>query len=158
MDVGFYHLTSSTLEQALPKLLAKSLERGWNVVVQSGDLTAMKALDDHLWKFEQTGFLPHASNDPEAGPPLHPERQPIWLTTGDDTPNAAKARFFVQSASPDETTPLSEYERVVIMFDGADDAQIGKARGNWTWMRAAGHSLSYWQQTETGAWTKAQEA
>ncbi|MEM1286783.1 MAG: DNA polymerase III subunit chi [Pseudomonadota bacterium] len=158
MDVGFYHLTSSTLEQALPKLLAKSLERGWNVVVQSGEGAAMKALDDHLWKFEQTAFLPHGCDDPEGEPEPHTERQPIWLTVGDDTPNAAKARFFVHSASPDESTPLGDYDRVVIMFDGADDAEVRKARETWKWMRGVGHSLTYWQQTDAGGWTKAQEA
>jgi hypothetical protein len=31
----FYHLTESTLEQALPPLLEKSLQRGWAVVVQT---------------------------------------------------------------------------------------------------------------------------
>lgn len=36
-EVLFYHLTESKLEDALPPLLDKSLERGWRVVVQAGD-------------------------------------------------------------------------------------------------------------------------
>ena len=32
-EVLFYHLTESRLEDALPALLEKSLERGWRVVV-----------------------------------------------------------------------------------------------------------------------------
>jgi DNA polymerase-3 subunit chi len=33
-EVLFYHLKGQTLEQVLPSLLQRSLERGWRVVVQ----------------------------------------------------------------------------------------------------------------------------
>jgi DNA polymerase-3 subunit chi len=33
-EVLFYHLTESKLEDALPPLLDKSVERGWRVAVQ----------------------------------------------------------------------------------------------------------------------------
>ncbi|TIR82843.1 MAG: DNA polymerase III subunit chi, partial [Mesorhizobium sp.] len=35
-DILFYHLTESTLEEALPGLLERSVERGWRAVVQTG--------------------------------------------------------------------------------------------------------------------------
>ena len=47
----FYHLTESTLEQALPALLEKSVQRGWSVVVQTGTEERRDALDVHLWTF-----------------------------------------------------------------------------------------------------------
>ena len=34
-EVLFYHLQNMTVENVLPPLLEKSLERGWRVVVQS---------------------------------------------------------------------------------------------------------------------------
>jgi DNA polymerase-3 subunit chi len=34
-EVYFYHLESRTLEQVLPTLLARSIERGWRAVVQA---------------------------------------------------------------------------------------------------------------------------
>ena len=34
-EVLFYHLTESTLEDALPSLLERSLERGWRAAVQT---------------------------------------------------------------------------------------------------------------------------
>ena len=36
-EVLFYHLTESKLEEALPPLLEKSVERGWKVAVQTRD-------------------------------------------------------------------------------------------------------------------------
>ena len=45
MDVLFYHLTESTLEEALPPLVEKSLERGWRVAIQTGSRERCEALD-----------------------------------------------------------------------------------------------------------------
>ena len=35
-EVLFYHLTVSSLDEALPGLLEKSVARGWRAVVQAG--------------------------------------------------------------------------------------------------------------------------
>ena len=48
-EVLFYHLKGQTPEQVLPALLAKSLERGWRVVVQASSDERVEALDAHLW-------------------------------------------------------------------------------------------------------------
>ena len=40
MEIGFYHLTRSTLEQALPKLLAKVLSLPGRAVVLGGSVAA----------------------------------------------------------------------------------------------------------------------
>ena len=48
-DVLFYHLTESTLEDALPGLLERSIDRGWRAVVQTGTEERRDALDQHLW-------------------------------------------------------------------------------------------------------------
>ena len=50
-EVLFYHLSEHTLERALPGLLERCLERGWKVVVQSGNETHRDALDSHLWSY-----------------------------------------------------------------------------------------------------------
>jgi DNA polymerase III subunit chi len=49
MEILFYHLQNTTLEQTLPSLLDKTLARGWKAVVRVSSDERMKALDDHLW-------------------------------------------------------------------------------------------------------------
>ncbi len=44
-EILFYHLTESTLEEALPGLLERSVERGWRAVVQTGTEERRDALD-----------------------------------------------------------------------------------------------------------------
>jgi DNA polymerase-3 subunit chi len=40
------------------------------------------------------------------------------------------------------------------MFDGNDPAAVAAARDRWRAAKAAGHALTYWQQTDRGGWAK----
>jgi DNA polymerase-3 subunit chi len=145
-EILFYHLSESTLEEALPGLLERSLQRGWKVVVQAGTDERRDALDQHLWTYRDDSFLAHAT-DREA----HPADQPVLLTTGQDNANAAEIRFLVDGASPPD---LSAYTRAVFMFDGHDAGQLEAARGQWKAMKAAGHEVTYWQQAADRRWER----
>jgi DNA polymerase-3 subunit chi len=145
-DVLFYHLTESTLEDALPGLLERSVGRGWRVVVQTGTEERRDALDAHLWTFRDDSFLAHAT-DRE----MHSAEQPILLTTGIANPNEARIRFMVDGASPPD---LSGYERAVFLFDGHDAGQVEAARAHWKTMKDAGHAVTYWQQTPDRRWER----
>ena len=89
-EVRFYHLQRSALEQALPKLLEKTLERGWRAVVMAGSEDRVEALNAVLWNYSREGFLPHGSKKDG-----YPDRQPVWLTDQDENPNAATVLFLV---------------------------------------------------------------
>lgn len=145
-EVLFYHLTESTLEEALPGLLERSLSRGWRAVVQTGSEERRDALDQLLWTFRDDSFLAHAT-DREP----HAADQPVLLTTGDANGNSAQIRFLVDGAVP---PALDGYERVVFMFDGHDEPQIEAARGHWKSVKAAGHDATYWQQSPDRRWER----
>lgn len=145
-EVLFYHLERRSLEDVLPTLLDKSLERGWRCVVQCGSPERRDALDAHLWTYEEGSFLPHGT---DAQP--RPERQPILLTTGMANGNEAQIRFLVDGASIED---ISSYVRVVHLFDGRDDTLVAAARDTWRTVKAAGYEPTYWRQDETGRWTR----
>ncbi len=145
-EVLFYHLTESKLEDALPALLEKSVERGWRVVVQTGGEERRDSLDEHLWTYREDSFLPHGT---EAGEDA--ARQPVLVTDGPGNVNEANVRFVVDGAEP---PPLDAYVRVVFMFDGYDAAQVENARSQWKRLKGEGHVLTYWQQSPEGRWVK----
>ncbi|MBT9368447.1 DNA polymerase III subunit chi [Rhizobium sp. CSW-27] len=145
-EVLFYHLTESKLEDALPALLEKSVERGWRVVLQTVEEARRDRLDQHLWTFREDSFLPHG---PDTG--ALAAEQPVLLTVHDHNPNGASVRFLVDGAEPGD---LSAYERVVFMFDGHDAVQLEGARAHWKRLKGEGHRLTYWQQSEEGRWIK----
>src|SRR5580692_4854188 len=112
-EVLFYHLQDMTLENVLPPLLEKSLERGWRVVVQSTSEERTDALDAHLWTYRDDSFLPHAiSRTGDA------EDQPVLLTVAETNPNHANVRFLIDNAALPQD--CASYERMVLLFNGDD--------------------------------------
>ncbi len=145
-EVLFYHLEHVPLERVLPDLLEKTLQRGWRAVVQAASAERVEALDTLLWAYGDASFLPHGTAKEGRA-----ERQPVFLTTGEDNPNGASVRFFVDGADAED---LSGYERAVHLFDGRDDEAVQQAREQWSAAKAAGHDVTYWQQNESGRWEK----
>lgn len=145
-EVLFYHLQRQPLEAVLPGLLERCLERNWRTVVQVGSEERRDALDAYLWTYRDDGFLPHGTTNDG-----HAAMQPVWLTAGDDNPNSAEVRFLADGADiPD----YAGYQRVVRLFDGNDPDAVDQARAAWTAAKAAGHDITYWQQTDSGRWEK----
>ena len=142
----FYHLTESRLEDALPGLVERSLQRGWRAVVQTGSEERRDALDAHFWTFSDESFLAHGT-----GSRPNVEHQPVLLTTGAGNANGASIRFFVDGAEP---ATLEGYERIVFLFDGHDESQLAAAREQWKSAKAAGHAATYWQQTPDRRWER----
>jgi DNA polymerase-3 subunit chi len=144
-EVWFYHLERTSLEQALPELLEKVLGRGWRGLVRTREPARVDELDQHLWTWRDDSFLPHGT----AGEP-HAARQPVLLTAGQDNLNQAQALLLVDGADPGE---LAGYERVMVLFDGNDEAALATARAQWSMLKASGVELSYWRQEWRG-WKK----
>lgn len=143
-EVYFYHLEGRTLEQVLPTLLERSLERGWRAVVQASSPERVEALNTLLWTFREDSFLPHGTSSGGTA-----AMQPIFLTVEADNPNDAAVRFLVDGATLDDASP---YARVVYVFDGHDDAAVSQARAAWTEAKDEGFAVSYWQQDGEGRW------
>lgn len=145
-EVMFYHLERQPLERALPSLLEKTLSRGWRAVVQAGSDERIEALDLALWTYNEESFLPHGTKKTGSA-----ADQPVYLTTGDETPNGAGVRFLVDGASAaDFITPA----RIVYLFDGRDDEALQSARAEWSKAKDAGCAVTYWQENESGRWEK----
>lgn len=143
-EVWFYHLEREPVENVLPGLLARGLQRGLRLAVQSPDAARLKAVSEKLWAHEDVAFLAHGL----AGDPA-PERQPIYLATGGENPNTAPYRFFVDAAVPETLDGLT---RASIMFDGNSEPAVAQARALWKRFKAEGHAINYWKQDEQGRW------
>jgi DNA polymerase-3 subunit chi len=145
-EVHFYHLQKQPLEKALPVLIEKCLERGWNCVVQASSDERVDALDALLWTYRDDTFLAHATDrEPEAA------QNPVVLTAKDVNPNSASVRFLVDGAAAGD---LARYERAIYLFDGNDPDAVDAARDNWKEAQGEGFETIYWQQDADGRWQK----
>ena len=155
-EVRFYHLTERPLEQVLPVMLERSLERGWRVVVRGTDPARIEALSAHLWTHGDASFLPHGTQaDGNAA------RQPVWMccdppNSEGGNPNGANTLFLIDNAEA-EAGELAAMEMVAVLFDGLDEAAVARARDQWRLVSEAGLKAVYWAQNEGGAWVKRHE-
>ena len=143
-EIYFYHLESRSLEQVLPTLLELSLKRGWRAAVQAASEERVEALNTLLWTYREESFLPHGTARDG-----HAYAHPIYLTAGEENPNAAQVRFLVDGATLADASP---YSRVAYVFDGRDAEAVSRARSEWQAAKARGDAVSYWQQDADGRW------
>ena len=143
-EIGFYHLTRTPLERALPRLLEKVAGSGRRAVVLTGSAERAEALNALLWTYDPGSFLPHGTARDG-----NPGEQPIWLTPQDENPNGATVLVLVDGMVSEQ---LATYERCLDLFDGNDPEAVAAARDRWRTAKQAGHTLTYWQQTDQGGW------
>jgi DNA polymerase-3 subunit chi len=154
VEIWFYHLQRQSLEQALPSLIEKSLANGWRVVIQGKSEERLEALDHWLWAYSDASFLAHGRRSDGDG-----ELQPVYLSTGVETPNGAKARFFIEGAAVAQWLNASPaeagaYERAIVTFDGNHEDELAAARLQWKDLKEQGCALTYWRQSDAGRWEK----
>ncbi|GBR01218.1 DNA polymerase III subunit chi [Acetobacter oeni] len=145
-EIGFYHLTRTDAHEALPVLLGRTLDSGRRAVIRCGKSEEAGALDIALWKVSDPVWLPHAATGGK-----YPDRQPIWITAGEDVPNGATFLFLLGAT---DTLTIDPFERVFDLFDGRDEVAVAAARRRWMALKAQGHTLAYWRQEAKG-WTRA---
>src|SRR6185295_1098582 len=141
-EIGFYHLLTTPLERALPRLLDQACKRNYRIVLRAASTERVEHLNALLWTFDEASFLPHGSARDG-----HPDQQPIWLTDRPENPNGANMLILVDGVEADD---IAAFERCADMFDGNDEAAVIAARERWRQAKAAGHTLTYWQQTGSG--------
>lgn len=151
-QIQFYHLSSTPIERACPRLVEKAHEAGYRVHLVLPSEEQVQYFNDALWSFAQLSFLPHGTKDDP-----NPARQPVFLSApGEDAPNNPDLLFITDGSTPPEP---ARYKRVLDLFDGNNPDSVQAARARWKRYkeRAAqtGDELSYFRQTEKGGWEKA---
>ncbi len=148
-SVGFYHLTKTSLEQALPVLLVHTMQRKQKTVVLCKDNEQIKSLTEVLWNVTQPIWLPHGCHFTKHQDE-YPQWQPIWLTLFEENPNQATYFFVINGQMIKD---IDQYQRVFDLFDGKDEQAVCAARERWKRLKQEGHDLTYWKQTEK-RWVK----
>ena len=146
----FYHLTQTSLDVTLPRLLEKARGAGWKIAVRGTDPGRMEWLDQKLWLQGDESFLAHG----QAGG-AHDALQPILLTTTSENTNQADILLLTHQAKTDPSE-VAAYKRVCLMFDGNNANELTQARTDWKSLTEAGIAAQYWAQ-EDGRWTKKAE-
>lgn len=145
-EIRFYHMQQKKLEQALPEILSRALERQHRVVVKAGSRERLESLNSVLWTYDPASFLPHGMNRDG-----YESEQPVWLTTEDDNPNRATVLVLVDGAT---SVAAGTVDLCCELFDGNDETAVLAARERWKTYKDKGYSLTYFQQDDAGKWQR----
>ena len=146
-EVGFYHLTRQPLDVVLPRLLEKAYGAGHRILVHCADAEQLKHLDQHLWIYEDSSFLPHGSDDKAL--------QPILLTTSQS--DRANNPDLLAALDTLDLERIGDFTRVLYLFEETDTDRLAAARKASAALKdRAGVMRTYWQQDERGRWEKKQ--
>lgn len=143
--VWFRNCDGAPLDRALGRLLEDCLQGGRRVVIFLETEERLRAVDAGLWTFTPDSFVPHGS----AGDGFA-DRQPVWLTIGDDVPNGATVAVVVEDAQPEtafERDGIMEWHYV---FDARDPHARERGRERWRLLVDAGRKPTYLTWTRDG--------
>ena len=144
MQVDFYQLGRTPLEQVIASISQRLLSDGKRLLIVAEDEGLLGRLDRMLWDQGPTSFLPHS---PSGG--TDDSRQPVLLSSGTDAPNLARNMLIADGQWREAALT---YDRAFYLFDGAtlEDARLA-------WKLLAGREgveRHYWAQDERGKWVE----
>ena len=133
--VTFYLLQDTRPDARLRlacRLAEKASRQGHRVHVHTGDPALTQSLDEWLWTFRDTAFLPHATEVDAADVPvtLHDSRAP---TTHCDV---------LVNLAAEVPEYCGRFERVADIV-GGDEAGRAAGRARWRYFRERGYPLEH---------------
>jgi DNA polymerase-3 subunit chi len=144
MQVDFYQLGRTPLEQVTFSIAQKLLSEGKRLLIVAGDDGLLSRLDRMLWDHGATSFLPHG---PSGG--SDDARQPVLLSTSTDAPNLARN---ILIADGEWREAALTFDRAFHLFDGAT---LDAARLAWKLLAGReGVERRYWAQDDEGRWVQ----
>lgn len=133
--VDFYVLerpSPQALDLFVCRLAEKAFQQGHRVQIRCAGAARARDLDDMLWSFHDTSFVPHAlAGSPEA------REAPVVIAEGDLEPDMADVLI---NLHPEVAPFFSRFERV-IETTGEDDAGREAARARYRFYRDRGYAI-----------------
>ena len=108
-EIFFYKLKNSSSEIFLTSLIEKSIDNDWNSVVLLSNIERMEEINDFLWSYKETSFLPHGSQNDK-----NPEFHRVYLTCKEENPNDSNVIFSIDGLL---VKSMSLWQRYVYIFN-----------------------------------------
>ena len=145
-SINFYHLSKTNTYLALCKLLEKAVDQGNKVLVRTHSEVVTEEIDEVLWSYDPTSFLPHGKVVD------HNNRVcPINIGSGNMNPNNASYLFIV-STTNFSIEEILQFRITFVLFNDHDKEFISNARKLWVETGGFDIKRKYWIEDKNG-WT-----
>ena len=145
-EVFFYHLTKTTLEIALPKILERALSEKWSIEIRTSANTNLDEISNAIWRGPEESFLPHCLED-------HEDLQDYPIVLCKSPLKDWRDCLIVVDQADLKENEVKNYKRVCLIFDAKIEVELSKARKSWKKLSEEGIKTTYWSE-DKGRWVK----
>ena len=145
-EVFFYHLTKTTLEIALPKILERALSEEWSIEIRTSANTNLDEISNAIWRGPDESFLPHCLED-------HEDLQDYPIVLCKSPLKDWRDCLIVVGQADLKENEVKNYKRICLIFDAKIEVELSKARKSWKKLSEEGINTAYWAE-DKGRWVK----
>ena len=145
-EVFFYHLTKTTLEIALPKILERALSEKWSIEIRTSANTNLDEISNAIWRGPEESFLPHCLED-------HEDLQDYPIVLCKSPLKDWRDCLIVVGQADVKENEVKNYKRICLIFDAKIEVELSKARKSWKKFSEEGINTIYWAE-DKGRWVK----
>ena len=145
-EVFFYHLTKTTLEIALPKILERALSEKWSIEIRTSANTNLDEISNAIWRGPEESFLPHCLED-------HEDLQDYPIVLCKSPLKDWRDCLIIVGQANLKENEVKNYKRICLIFDAKIEVELSKARKSWKKLSEEGINTTYWAE-DKGRWVK----
>ena len=123
MEINFYHLDNLDFK-VIAQILLKIREEKKRTLIYSKTDEILKQIDEVLWSFSKTKFLPHGTKWEK----INPLEQPTFLTNEENNQNKAEFLLMLDEVSDDF---LKKFEKIFYFFSNSNIEFARKLYSNY---------------------------
>ena len=143
-EIFFYKLKNSSSEIFLTSLIERSLENNWNSVVLLDNIERMEEINDFLWSYKDTSFLPHGSQNDK-----NSELHRVYLTCEEENPNDSDVIFSIDGIL---IKNINSWQRCIYIFNEQNLKVVDQFDTYKKNIDQSQHALKAFEQDENSKW------
>ena len=143
-EIFFYKLKNSSSEIFLTSLIEKSLENNWDSVVLLDNIERMEEINDFLWSYKDTSFLPHGSQNDK-----NSELHRVYLTCEEENPNDSDVIFSIDGLL---IKNINSWQRCIYIFNEQNLKVVDQFNTYKKNIDQSQHVLKSFEQDINGKW------
>ena len=143
-EIFFYKLKNTSIDLFLISLIEKSISKNWNSLVLLDNTERMEEINDLLWTFNDTSFIPHGSQSD-----LSPDKQNVYLTCNEENLNNSNIIFSIDGIIINEP---GNWNRCIYIFNEQNLKVTDELESYKREIKDFGYTLKSFEQDNNGKW------
>ena len=143
-EIFFYKLKNLSIELFLISLIEKSISKNWNSLVLLDNIERMEEINDLMWTFNYTSFIPHGSQSD-----LNPDKHNVYLTCNEENLNNSNIIFSIDGIIINQP---DNWKRCIYIFNEQNLKVTDELESYKRGIEDLNYDLKSFEQDNNGKW------